>query len=56
MEGGQPDVSENYSVVKVGDLKVYVPNETVFSGDIPRIVDFSRRNGQRDVGVPNVIF
>ena len=56
MESGQPNTLEKYSVVKVSDLKVYVPNETVFSGDIPRIVDFSRRNGQRDVGVLNVIF
>ena len=51
MYGGTPDDPENYAPVDTGEMKVYVPNDGVFSGDIPRLVVFPRRNGARSVGV-----
>jgi hypothetical protein len=53
VKSGLPDGPENYTTVDAGALKVYVPNVGVFSGDIPVIVQFPRKNGQKDVGVPN---
>jgi hypothetical protein len=53
VKSGLPDGAENYTMIETGELKVYVPNVGVFSGDIPVITQFPRKNGLKDVGVPN---
>ena len=55
MKSGLPEVQEMYVTVDTGELNLYVAKEMVFSGDIPRIVVFPRRTGERDVGVSNVV-
>jgi len=54
VKGGLPEVTEDYSIVEMGELKIYVPNSMSFTDDIVRIVDFKKRNGLTDVGVSNV--
>ena len=48
--GGLPENIEEYSVVEVKDLKVYVPKNTS-TEEVVKIVDFTRRNGRVSVGV-----
>ena len=48
--GGLPEKIEEYSVVEVNSLKVYVPNSTP-TDEVVKIVDFTRRNGRVSVGV-----
>lgn len=55
MKSGLPEAPEEYSIVEVGELKVRVSGEMLFSGDIPKISVFPRKNGRRDVGVSNVL-
>ena len=56
MESGLPESPGNYVVVETEDLKIRVPGDMIFSGDIPKVMIFPRRTGERSVGVPNVIF
>jgi hypothetical protein len=48
--GGLPEKIEEFSVVEVKDLKVYVHNSTS-TEEVVKIVDFTRRNGRISVGV-----
>ena len=50
---GRPEAVENYDLVEVGELNIYVPRSMSFEGDVPNIVTFARRTGPRGVGVSN---
>jgi hypothetical protein len=54
VKGGIPVKVDDYSLVEVKDLKVYVPKSASFDDGVVRIVDFVKRNGLTDVGVPNL--
>jgi hypothetical protein len=56
VKGGLPEKTDDYSVVEIRDLKIYVPDSMSFTDDVAKIVDFTKRNGMTDVGVPNVKF
>jgi hypothetical protein len=55
VKGGLPEKTEDYSIVEVKELKVYVPNTISYSGDSLKIVDFRKRNGTTDIGVLNAM-
>jgi hypothetical protein len=54
VRNGTPEGPENYDVVETGELRVFVPKDMSFADDLPKIVVFPRRTGNRDVGVANV--
>ncbi|MDR1379121.1 MAG: hypothetical protein LBJ36_08730 [Synergistaceae bacterium] len=55
VRNGIPEGPENYDVVETGELRVHVPKDMSFLDDLPKIVVFPRRTGNRDVGVSNTV-
>jgi hypothetical protein len=55
VRNGAPADVETYDVVDTGQVRVHVSKEMAFTDDLPKIVVFPRKTGNRDVGVPNVI-
>jgi len=53
VKDGSPEDPEKYTIVDTGEIKMYVPNWGVFSGDVPMISVFPRKNGARSVAVGN---
>ena len=53
VKDGSPEDPGKYTAVDAGEIKMYVPNAGVFRGDIPEVVVFPRRNGEKNVGVGN---
>ena len=51
MRSGLPERIEEYTVVELDGLKVYVPKSASFTEEVVNIVDFTRRNGRVSVGV-----
>lgn len=54
VESGEPLNIDKFDSTQIDGLTVYIPKGTSFAGGIPKIVDFPRNNGWRDVGVSNV--
>lgn len=48
-------MSENYESIKAGEYTIYIPPNMSFDNNIPRIVVFPRRTGEKDIGVSNVM-
>ncbi|MDR1874530.1 MAG: hypothetical protein LBQ90_05905 [Synergistaceae bacterium] len=55
VRSGLPEEGGEYDVVDVGELLVHVPKNMTFENDVPKIVVFPRRTGNRDTGVSNVV-
>jgi hypothetical protein len=55
VRNGTPADVETYDVVDTGQVRVHVSKEMAFTDDLPKIVVFPRKTGNRDVGSPNVI-
>jgi len=54
LEGGIPEVIDNYYTTEVNQLKIYVPKSLSFDDEAVKIVDFVKRNGMPVVGVSNI--
>ena len=55
MQSGLPEGNpEDYTIVETEGLKIRISEKMVFEGDIPKIVVFPKRNGEKRVGVPNM--
>ena len=48
-----PENVAEYDSVRKDELEVYVPKAKKYEGDIPRIVRFTKNNGDVRVGVLN---
>ena len=54
VRNGLPGGDAGYDIVDTGRVRVHVPKDMSFAGNVPKIVVFPRRTGRYDVGVPNV--
>ena len=53
VKGGLPEDPEGYDVVVRDGLKIYVPKDKSYEGDVPRLIRFRMKDGTPRVGVTN---